>query len=304
MGGLANFAMRGRSQAIGTASALGALALIVPLLSILSSALVALVTLRHGPKEGLLVGAVSALVTGLAAFLFLGSPPAVIALLLMLTLPIWLLGVALRNTRSLDLVVQLALGFGLVLIAALYLQLGDPQAQWDEILGAVAEGFVQSEMMDASQGEAFVQTMAPWMNGILAAGFYLQLLLALLLARSWQAQLYNPGGFRAEFHALRAGRMTGLAAVALLGLTLLLGANAPALVRDLGLLLATLFFLQGLAVAHGVVARAGMHVGWLVALYVLLFIAMAYAVILVALIGLADVFADFRGKTKVGQPPP
>ena len=85
---------------------------------------------------------------------------------------------------------------------------------------------------------------------------------------------------------------------------LILGADAPALVRDLGLLLAPLFFLQGLAVAHGVVARAGMHTGWLVALYVLLFIAMAYAAVLVALIGLADVFADFRGKTRAGQTPP
>jgi len=119
-----------------------------------------------------------------------------------------------------------------------------------------------------------------------------------LLARSWQAQLYNPGGFRVEFHALRVSRTLGLVALPVLGPTLLMGAEAPALARDLGLLLAPMFFLQGLAVAHAVVARTSMQNGWLVALYVLLFFAMPYAEILVVVIGLADVFADFRGRTK------
>lgn len=300
MRGLAYFAMRGRSQAAMVATALAMLALLVPLLSILSSAVVALVVLRKGLIDGLVVGAISALASGLLAHLLLGSPLPVVGFMLLLWLPVWVLGAMLRSTRSLSLVVQLALGFGLLLLAAFYLQLGDPQAQWIEILRPVAEGFEEARVMDADQSRAFVQVMAAWMNGIFAAGFYFQLLLALFLARSWQAQLYNPGGFREEFHALRASRILGIAALPLLGLALFAGTDAPALVRDLGLLLAPLFFLQGLAVAHGVVVRTGMHVGWLIALYVLLFVAMPYAEILVTLIGLADVFTDFRGRVKPG----
>ena len=193
MYGLASFVMRGRSQAAMAATVLAILALRVPLLSILSSAVVAFVTLRKGLADGLMVGAISALASGLLSYLLLESPAPVVGFLLVLWLPVWVLGALLRSSRSLDLAAQLALGFGLVLLAVFYVQLGDPRALWEEILRPVAEGFVESQVMDADQSQAFVQLVAAWMTGIFAAGFYFQLLLALLLARSWQARLYNPG---------------------------------------------------------------------------------------------------------------
>ena len=55
MYGLASFVMRGRSQAAMAATVLAILALRVPLLSILSSAVVAFVTLRKGLADGLMV---------------------------------------------------------------------------------------------------------------------------------------------------------------------------------------------------------------------------------------------------------
>ena len=52
---LASMAMRGRSQAVMAATVLAILALPLPPLSILSAAVVALVTLRRGIREGLLI---------------------------------------------------------------------------------------------------------------------------------------------------------------------------------------------------------------------------------------------------------
>jgi hypothetical protein len=304
MGGLATFAMRGRSQAAMAATVLAVLALLLPPLSILSSAVVALVTLRRGLADGLAVGAISALASGLLAFLLLGSPAPVLGFLLVLWLPVWVLGALLRALRSLSRVVQLAAGFGLMLLIALYLQMESPELQWAEMLRSMAGGFVEAGILEQTQGEAFVLAMVPWMNGIFAAGFYLQLLLALLLARGWQARLYNPGGFAREFATLRADRFLGLAGLPLLGLLLLQGGDAPAPVRDLGLLLAPLFFFQGLAVAHAVARHAGLHRAWLVALYVLLFLAIPHAQILLVLVGLADVLADVRARlVKPGAPP-
>jgi hypothetical protein len=290
--------MRGRSQAAMAATVLAMLALLVPLLSILSSAVVALVTLRKGSVDGLVVGAISAVASGLLAFLLLGSPAPVVGFMLVLWLPIWALAVSLRSSRSLNLALQLGLGFGLLLLLVLYLQMGDPQAQWTKILQPLVENLRESQVLEPGQEEAFVGLLASWMTGVFAAGFYFQLLLGLLLARSWQAQLFNPGGFKEEFHALRVSRSLGLAALPLLGLLLLQGSEAPALVRELALLLAPLFFLQGLAVAHGIVARSGMNTGWLVALYVLLFLAMPHAAILVILMGLLDLVLDFRSRIK------
>ncbi len=282
------------------ATAFAMLAMLLPLLSILSSAVVALVTLRKGAVDGLVVGAISAVAGGVLAFLTLGTPTPVVGFMLTLWLPVWALGLLLRSSRSLTLAVQAALGFGLVLILLLYVQMGEPALQWEQLLQPVADGFVESQVMDAAQSRAFIALISAWMTGIVAAGFYFQLLLALLLARAWQAQMFNPGGFREEFHQLRVSRWLGLAAVPLLAVVLLQGTAAPGLLRDVGLLVAPLFFLQGLAVVHNAIARFRMNRGWLIAVYVLLFVAMPHAEILLALSGLADVFGDFRSRWKNG----
>jgi len=307
MGALIGFVMRGRMQATLSAAVLALLAMQAPvlgglssaimgLLSILSSALIGLVTLRHGPREGALVGGLAALVAGLPALLLSGNATPIAAFLVVLWMPLWLLGAMLRSSRSLGLTLQAGLGFGLLLVLMLHLQLGDPQQHWQEMLQPLGDAFVENQVLDDGQRETFVQLLSSWMTGILAAGFYLQLLMALLLARSWQARLYNPGGFREEFRNLRGNRGLSLMALAMLLLALLVGDEAPGFVRDLGLLLGALFLIQGLAVAHGVVAKAKMNLGWLVALYVLLFVVMPHAAMLVAMMGLIDTFADFRGR--------
>ena len=53
MGFLASYIMRGRLQAMIVASTLALLSLIIPPVSVVSSATVALVTLRRGAVEGL-----------------------------------------------------------------------------------------------------------------------------------------------------------------------------------------------------------------------------------------------------------
>ncbi len=307
MRALAGFAMGGRIRAVLTAAVLALLALQAPmfgvlssavmgLLSILSSSVVGLVTLRHGMREGLLVGGLAVIVAGMPALLLQGSATQVAGFLLVLWLPVWILATLLRSSRSLGLTLQAGLGFGLLLVLMLHLQLGDPQQHWREMLQPLGEALVEGELFDSVQRDAFVELLSGWMTGIMAAGYYLQLLMALLLARAWQAQLYNPGGFRKEFRELRSSRALSVLAALLLALAMLQGGESPGYVRDLSLLLGSLFLLQGLAVAHGVVAAGGMHVAWLVALYVLLFVAMPHAAMLIALAGVVDGFADFRSR--------
>ena len=64
---LASFAMRGRSQAVMLVTVLAMLSLLFPPLSILSSSVVALVTLRKGATESGLVLALAGLACGLLA---------------------------------------------------------------------------------------------------------------------------------------------------------------------------------------------------------------------------------------------
>lgn len=306
MRGLAAFIMRGRSQAAMVATVLLLLALLLPLVSILSAAAVALVTLRKGSTDGLVVIGVSAVASGVLGYLAVGSPLPVLAYGLMLWLPVWALAWLLRASRSLDLTVQAALGFGLLVILAVYVQTEDPVELWLELLKPLWENlFPAAEPGDGSQGqtvqfdEGILRQVAAWMTGAFAAGFYLQLVLGLFVARWWQAVLYHPAGFGTEFRALRIGRLLGYLGVALVVLWVFLGAAVPDWLRDLLLLLIPLFFLQGLAVLHALAAQAANKRIWLVTVYLLLVFAMPHAELLVALLGLADVWVNFR--TRLGR---
>ncbi len=157
---------------------------------------------------------------------------------------------------------------------------------------------VESGFLDEAQRTLFIEQLARWMTGLLAAGFFLQLVLSVLIARWWQAMLYNPGGFRQEFHTLRLHRALGFAGLLLLGLILAGLGGEGGLILDLTLLLAAALLLQGLAVAHGVSGLRKAHPVWLVAMYILWFFAMPQISMMLVAVGLADLWLDFRARVK------
>ena len=57
------------------------------------------------------------------------------------------------------------------------------------------------------QLEQAYEVISPMLSAIFASGFVASLILTLLLARWWQSALFNPGGFRKEFYALRLPRI-------------------------------------------------------------------------------------------------
>ena len=112
----------------------------------------------------------------------------------------------------------------------------------------------------------------------------------LMLARSWQAKLYNPGGFREEFHALRLDwRLSSVLFV----LYLLSDLGVPVLLQ-MKLLFVLPLMIAGVALVHGLVGRRKLPVSILVIFYsVMVFPAMLQ---LVGLAALADSWFDFRSK--------
>ncbi|OHV12714.1 hypothetical protein [Kushneria phosphatilytica] len=117
----------------------------------------------------------------------------------------------------------------------------------------------------------------------------------LILARSWQAKLYNPGGFREEFHQFR---LSGRDLLLLLGVSLLcalVNLPAPALVAWVPLLIA------GFALVHGLIGMRSLSVFWLVGFYVVLVTTWPTLVILLLLLALMDTLVDFRGRLAGSQ---
>ena len=197
--------MRGRMQAALVAATLAVLALIFQPLAIGSSAVIALATLRNGPRQALLVALISLLGLGAFGALLFGRPLGLLAIGLGLWLPAILLGHVLRTWRSLRLTVEAAVlaGFGLVLVQ--YLGSADPGEIWAELLRQLLTPMLDAGSLTEESIGQIVDVVAPWMVGGVAATWTLQLAVSVFLARWLQALLYNPGGFGSEFRALRWG---------------------------------------------------------------------------------------------------
>jgi len=293
---LASFVMRGRMQATMAAAVLALLSLLLPPVTLLSAAVVALVTLRKGLGDGALLIAFSTLACGLLSLLAFGAVVPVISFVLLMWLPVWLLSGVLHSTRSLGLTLQIALLMGLVVIAAQYSQGGDPVASWREALEPFTRSLVEAGILVESDREGLLQMMSAWMPGLIAAGFLLQSMASLLLARWWQSMLYNPGGFRSEFHRLRVGRLLAWITLLVLGVSAVTDIRSAHLLTYIGILLIAGWFLQGLAVVHGIVGLRRANVGWLVGVYALLLFAMPHVAVLLALVGFADAWIDLRAR--------
>jgi hypothetical protein len=294
MKALAGFVMRGYGQAALVAAALALLSLAIPLIGVLSSAAVALVTLRLGLKPGALVMAFAGLACAAVCWLWLGSPWAALGMFIVLWAPVWGLAGVLRFSRSLALAAQAAGLAGLLLVALAHLTLGDPAAVWNRMLEPVFATLSKEGLIDAAASADLLGEIARWMTGIFVAALLFQVLIGLFIGRWWQALLYNPGGFGADFRAFRLHSAFGILGLILLSvLAFLPGAGAA---PDLLIVLIPLWLFQGLAVVHQIRSERGASVGWLVALYLSMVFLMPHAQMLVACVGLVDIWTDIRAR--------
>lgn len=290
---LAEFVMQGRMQAVVATAAAAALSLLLPPLTYLSGAAVGLVTLRIGPRQGLQVVVGAMLAVGMLSAVAMRTPLPALGFALVLWIPVWVLAANLRRNVSLARSVQLAGMFGVMLVVGIHVTTDNPALWWrgelERLLHPALEGAATQTIDEMT---AAIAQIAQLMTGLMGGLMGLSLLLSLFIARWWQALLYNPGGFKEEFHQLRLGR--GFTIVSLLvGLGLLLSSGVP-MATDLLVVMVMLFMLQGLAVSHGLVARAGAGRGWLVVLYLMLVLALPQTALTLALAGFTDNWFDFR----------
>ena len=297
MRALAAFIMQGRSRAVLVAALAAVPGLILVPLQYLSGATVALVTLRAGPRDGLLVTLLAGLLVGLAGALLLGSVLGVglaTGLVGGLWLPLWLMAWILRRTVSLSAALATAGLLGAGFVVAIFLSVDDVAAFWGRVLNAL-------RTLAGEQGEGGLgglalnfEDAARIVTGAIAANVVLGLILSLMLARWWQSLLYNPGGFRKEFHALRLGQGTAIVVMGVLALTLVPSESVGILASNLSFVAVALYMVNGLALAHWAVASSGASAGWLAVLYVVMVFALPYVAVLLAVVGLADSWADLR----------
>jgi hypothetical protein len=289
---LADFAMKSRWRAVGSVAALGALGIFIPPVSVLSGAVVGLVALRVGIGQAAFVAGIGSLFLGALLFALTGGSPVIGVLAGMgQWLPVAAMGEVLRRSISWRVTLSAAAAVAGVLVLLVRLMVPDVEAAWVAVGMQMLAPFVDGGAASPEELEAALVRVAPFLTGLLAGIFLLSLSLSLLVARYWQALLYNPGAFGQEFRSLQLGRELSIAAV-LLGLSgYLLGLS---LALELALILGVLFFLQGLAVMHGLTHAQRMSHFWLVGMYVLLVIALPQMFLLLAALGVIDGVARLR----------
>lgn len=310
MRAFASFVLRGRAPAVVIVALAAALSLMLPLLSHVSGATLALVILRKGLREGALIAALAAVV--LAVVGHLSAPDSrlvnvlLVATLLVVWLPVMVTAQVLRVTRSMSSALAVAAGLGALALLFVYLSVDDVSAWWQQVL----ESFLVPMLQDAnspllsSEMDRVIENMSKVMTGIMSATVVFATMINLFIGRWLQALLFNPGGFRAEFLSLRLGRPMAVIALGVLLVSTFASGEFRSMGVDLLFLVGTVYSLQGLSLAHAVVDMTDAHVGWLVALYLLILFLLPQAMLVLSAGGFADSWLDFRARLGNGKGPP
>jgi len=271
---LADFIMRGRVQA----TLVVVVSAVLPLLFWLSAAAGSLVLLRRGFKDASTVIAFG-LVPAVAIWAF-GDPSTLLVLLGTLGLAA-LLRAGHSWSRVLLFSVVLGLVYSLILDTVL-------RETFEVLAKALSEALPQVEGKPVIPGEL----IGPVLVASTAVMLQLFSVLALMLARYWQAALYNPGGFGREFRALKLPRAVMLALVAAMVLGPFIGPQFIVLASASSLVLV----LAGIALMHGLVAQGRLAGFWLVGMYVTLPLIMQLIYPLLVVLAIVDSLIDFRGR--------
>ena len=294
---LASYAVRGPMQAALVASSMLVLSTILAPLMVVSSAIIALVWMRSGPQVGALAVGLSLLLS-LVISVFTPLPALALAgVILSSWLPVIVMGWVLRDTISLNLAILAGAAVIAMVIVLVYLVVPDPAAGWltlfnrmlenPDLLPPLFSGMEQSEVQER------LETASKYVTGLYAAILFLIAAGSLLLARAWQARLFNPGGLQKEFHQLRFGKTASLVGLAILGAAVLFRFQV---LYSFGILVCAVFALQGIAVMHALIAIRGLARSWLIGGYLLLLFIMPESLLFISAVGIADAWLDFREK--------
>ncbi len=293
---LAAYIMKGRMSSIMVASSLGLLSLLLPPVSIVSSASVALVTLRKGGYEGLIVLGYASLAAAIIGFFIFGSLQIGVLFGLVLWLPIWLISIVLREAKHLSIAVQVAVLLGVVAVVGFYFFVSEPAVIWRSYLEQIIKPMLESDSVVSTETlNLQLQMLSRYMTGGIIAGSVYGLLFSLFLARWWQSALYNPGGFREEYLSLRVDTKVTIASLVIFAMAWFTSGIISEICWNITIIFVVLFVLVGLAVLHTAFSTIKTKRFMVPILYITV-VLIPHVIAIIAVVGLLDGWMDLRKK--------
>ena len=293
---MAGYIMKGRVQAMTVVSSLALLSLLFPPVSIVSSASVALVTLRRGANEGLYILIISCLATALMGMLLFGSYQFALLYGLVLWFPVWLISIVLREGRHLSGAIEIAVVLGALGVIGFYLYHPAPAVLWNSVLNQMLQPMLDNSAdVPVEDVRQSVERFSHLMTGAIAAGSVYGMLFGLFLGRWWQAVLYNPGGFKAEYLALRTHPQLAMATIVVVAMALILSGVVAEICWNIVVLLFVLYTIIGTAVLHDSFAKMK-NARFMVPFLYITLVMIPHVAIAVAIFGLGDTWLNLRNR--------
>jgi hypothetical protein len=277
-----SYVMRGRRQAV----ALGLLFTIVPLLGWVSNAIVSLVTLRKGAKEGAIV--LLWVILPAVVVSSLGNRGIILYGIIGGSLFSYVLALILRQTQSWKKVLTAILLIGLLAVLLVHLLMPDISTVWSNQFDHYA--LLIKKQFNVAVNTVQLQFFARFATGFQAAFISLSALINLVLARGLQSMLYNPRQLRPELESIRLSKWQ-----VLILLALLIGSFLRIeLAQDALPVVVFIFLLAGLSIFHALGHLKNLAKKWILLVYVLLVIFFPYLAAAFTLLAVVDSVANLR----------
>ncbi len=282
---LAEFVMRDRMRAVLVALLFTA----IPLFGWVADAIVALVTLRKGTREGALV-LIWVILPGTVLGL-MGYPQVLFYGVLGGTVTTYLGAVLLRHYGSWAILLQVGAIVGIIAVVLVHILVPDIAQSWSKGFALYIQSMKSQpnfpvQAQDIQKGADFLVKIA---TGLQVAVLLLGNLFSLLVARWAQALLYHPDGLRQELYNIRLG----VVAVAVLGLIVLGSMGGVAAAIDSLPVILLIFVVAGLSLVHAFFAAINQKL-WLVVFYGLLVVLFPYMIGLLVILALLDSWWNLR----------
>jgi len=240
-----------------------ALSMLLPPLGHLSGGALALVVLRQGLREGMLVMLLATVALGLMGGLSHLAQSLVVVFLIVTTAMFWaptlIVAAVLRSSRSMGLALSVVSFVAVGLLCLHALIVGDVTVWWRSALeltvGPVLNG-PESPVQPGDVGK-IIEGMAMVASGMVAATIVYTAMINLFLGRWLQALLYNPGGFKDEFQRIHLGWKMAVVALGVLLVSTVTGGGLGHFAFNLLLVLVAMFSIQGLSLVHATVQIMG-----------------------------------------------
>ena len=262
---------------------------LLPFLNWLSVIIMALVTLRRGAKQGVLI-LICVLVPSVV-WLVISKNDMVLLNIVVGATVVWILASVLHKTHRWSYVLLTGAFIGAIVVIALHSSIDDMNAWWAQKMTSTMQAAGKEMQIDTTAQQAMIAQLAKFATGLQAAAIFLVDIVWLAVARYWQSLLYNPGQLRPELHNIRLPRWS-IVVLIVVGL-LAFVTNLPMLI-DMMPMLFVAYALAGLSIVHYVAAMRKASWFWLVLLYTSLVFALPYIVAALVVVAICDSWFNLR----------